>query len=388
MKHARCLPGQVGDCAKQLVVLRKRSNCGILYLVGQLGPGGLEHQLYCLLQSIDRERYRPEVVVWNLRGDDTYVSPIQKLGIPIHVFPNIHSGREKLRAFRRLVKRVRPEVIHSYSFYTNFAAWWASRGTNSIAIGSVRSAFAYDRKGCGTLLGRLSSRWPKTQIYNSRAAAEEARAHCGWLLPRHIFVVRNGLDLGQYRVSPLSMSGPVRILGVGSLLGVKRWDRLVAAAVDLAKKGFEFQIEICGGGPLHKSLKEQTRTVGVSDRVHFVGHRDNIAGALARSTFLAHVSDSEGCPNVIMEAMACSRAVVAVAAGDTPSLVDDGETGFIVRRGDDEALADRMATLIRDRSLCLRMGEAGRAKAEREFSANRLMRETLNAYRSVGWRDS
>ena len=363
-------------------------NCRILYLVGQLGPGGLERQLHCLLQSIDRECYRPEVVVWSFHEEDTYVRHIRKLDIPLHSLPGVLTGREKLVAFRRFVKRVRPEVIHSYSFYTNFAAWWGARGTDSIAIGSLRSDFGYDRNGCGALLGRLSSRWPRAQIYNSRTAAEEAWARRGWFVPRHVFVVRNGLDLGEYRVAPLPMSRQVHILGVGSLLEVKRWDRVVTAAAKLAKKGLEFQIEICGGGPLHESLKQQARTGGMSDRVQFVGHRDDIASSLARSTFLAHASDSEGCPNVIMEAMACGRAVVAVAAGDIPSLVDDGKTGFVVPRGDDTAFADRMAALITDRTLCLRMGAAGRAKAEQEFGGNRLVKETLETYRSVGWRDS
>jgi glycosyltransferase involved in cell wall biosynthesis len=86
-----------------------------------------------------------------------------------------------------------------------------------------------------------------------------------------------------------------------------------------------------------------------------------------------------------MEAMACGRAVVATDAGDIPSLVDDGNTGFVVRRGDDEALVNRMLRLVSDRDLCRRMGEAGRSKAEREFGLNRLVEETLAAYQAAGW---
>jgi glycosyltransferase involved in cell wall biosynthesis len=88
-----------------------------------------------------------------------------------------------------------------------------------------------------------------------------------------------------------------------------------------------------------------------------------------------------------MEAMACGRAVVATDAGDVPELVEDGKTGFVVNRGDDAMLTDCMAALITNHALCRRMGEAGRAKAEREFGLDRLVSETLAAYRSMGWKD-
>ena len=66
-------------------------------------------------------------------------------------------------------------------------------------------------------------------------------------------------------------------------------------------------------------LTQQAQALGVADCVEFMGHRDDIPDLLAHATFLVHTSDSEGCPNVVMEAMACGRAVVATDVGDTPS---------------------------------------------------------------------
>jgi glycosyltransferase involved in cell wall biosynthesis len=365
-----------------------RMKCRLLYLVGQLGPGGLERQLSLLFLGMDRNRYRPEVVVWNFREDDMYVPRIRALDVPLHFFTRRHSRIAKLRALRHLVLQLKPEVLHSYGFYTNFAAWWATLDTGTIAIGSSRSDFAFDRKQFGPLLGSLSARWPRTQIYNNLAAAETARRSHSFFTPRTIFVVRNGLDLSQFARVPLSTNGRIRISGVGSLLQVKRWDRLLHAASSLKKSGLDFLVEIAGGGPLRDSLEQQTQSLGLQDRVRFTGQRDDIPSLLSSSTFLAHTSDIEGCPNVVMEAMACSRAVVATDAGDVPSLVEDGKTGFVVRRSDDAKLVERLATLIANRDLCLQMGEAGRAKAEREFGLSRLVEETLAVYRAAGWRDS
>ena len=63
-----------------------------------------------------------------------------------------------------------------------------------------------------------------------------------------------------------------------------------------------------------------------------------------------------------------------------------GETGFVVPRGNQALLIDRLGCLLRDPSLCLRMGQKGRAKAERLFKLERLVSETLEVYRRAGWK--
>lgn len=361
-------------------------NCRILYLVGQLGAGGLERQLYLLLRGLDRDRYRPAVFVWNFREDDKYVSLFRTLDVPLH-FPARRSRAAKLAAFRRLAAQLNPEVIHSYTFHTNAAAWWGTLGTKTIAVGGVRSDLMQDKEASGFLLGNLCAGWPKTQIYNNFASAKKVQCFGGVFTPKNVFVVRNGLDLAQFDMTQMCVNGPVRIIGIGSLLPIKRWDRLLMAAVALKRKKFSFVVDIAGSGPLREPLEKQARDLGVLDCVTFRGHTDDVPSLISTSTFLAHTSDVEGCPNAVMEAMACGRPVVAMDAGDISSLVDDGQTGFVVRLGDDEKLVDRMATLINDRRLCQRMGEAGRIKAEREFGMDRLITDTFNAYRAAGWRD-
>ena len=90
----------------------------ILYLIGQLSTGGSERQLYNLLQAMDRERYRPGVIVWNFREEDFYVSKIRALGVRLVFFDNHLTKIGKLTFLRAMVGRDKPEVIHSYSFFT------------------------------------------------------------------------------------------------------------------------------------------------------------------------------------------------------------------------------------------------------------------------------
>lgn len=361
--------------------------CRLLYLIGELPAGGAERQLYYLIKSMDRPLYQPQVVVWNFKETDTYVSKIRALGVPVHSCLDSSSRLRKLAALRRMVTRIGPEVLHSYSFYMNFAAFCATLGTKTITLGGVRSDFNWAIDDAGPFLGRLSARWPRKQVFNAFAVAEKTKHSKSTFIPKECFVVRNGLDLELFSALPFTRNGKSLILGVGSLLEVKRWDRLTSAAIALKQKGLDFAIRVVGDGPLHTSLERQVDDTKLADCVEFIGHSDNIPGKMAEATFLVHVSDKEGSPNVIIEAMACGRAVVATDVGDVSNLVEDGTTGFVVPSGDDAMLIERMATLITDRNLCCRMGKAGRAKVEREFGLDRLVRETFAAYRSAGWKD-
>jgi glycosyltransferase involved in cell wall biosynthesis len=234
----------------------------------------------------------------------------------------------------------------------------------------------------------LSARWPSSQISNSRSAAENARLLNSLFVPAQLSVVCNGVDLDELQSFPVPSDEQVRIVGIGYLLPVKRWEWLLAAVRELKKKGLNCMVEIAGDGPLQSSLEQRAKDLGVADRVQFLGHIDDIPSLLARAAFVVHTADSEGCPNAIMEAMACGRAVVATDAGEVPLLVEDGKTGFIVPRDDNSALAERMERLITDHDICRRMGKAGRAKIEREFGLDRLIEETLAVYRSAGWGDT
>jgi glycosyltransferase involved in cell wall biosynthesis len=366
--------------------LKSPVKCRLLYLIGQLGSGGSERQLRNLLSGLDRDRYQPAVVVWNYQENEMYVSRIGQLGVPILPVKPCLTKPQKLVALRRMIRVLQPEVLHSYSFYTNFAAYWASRGTATVAFGSVRGDWLQAKKDAGCLLGELSARWPYEQICNSFAAAKAMHEvnHKGH---RQVHVVRNGLDLQGFPARTLRKTDKPCIVGIGSLLPYKRWDRLVRAAAELKRRGLDFRVRIVGEGPARCSLQAQIKALGVANCVELVGHSERIQDILAAATFLTHTSDMEGCPNAVMEAMACGRAVVATDVGDVSMLVENGCTGYVVAPRDERSLVDRIEMLVTDGEVCRRMGEAGRTKARNEFGIDRLVRGTLAAYRSAGWKN-
>jgi len=359
----------------------------LLYVVGQLGLGGLERQLCYLLANLDHAHYQPAVVVWNVSHSEKNYRDIQALKVPIYGFPPDCSILLKLRALRSLARQVAPEIIHSYGFPTNFVAYYAARGTPALAIGSLRADFSLSKSEDGIIRGALNARWPSFHISNSRTSAEAARRHTGPFTPGQVVVVQNGLDLTQFSCSNKTLKVKNYVAAVGSLLPVKRWDRLLRAVKQIKEVLGGIRFRIAGDGPIRSSLENMARDLDLSDSVEFLGAVQDIPSFLRGAKFLVHTSESEGCPNAVMEAMACGLPVVALKAGDIPYLIEEGRTGFVVGQDDARSLADRITQLLTDEELSVSMGAASREKAEREFGSERLVTETLGAYRIAGWSD-
>jgi len=365
-----------------------QASCRLLYVVGQLALGGLERQLYYLLSTLERSRYRPALVAWNLNPEEKYYQDIAALKIPIYGLPSAASPITKLRAFRKLARALAPEVIHSYGFHTNFAAYYAASGTETVAVGSLRSDFAAAKMAGGKLRGALNARWPSYHISNSLACAVAAQKESAFFVPKQFAVVRNGLDLNVFRCLEAEPMKRAYAVGVGSLLPVKRWDRCLRVIRAVNADGrVPIRFCIAGEGPLRSRLEREVADLGLSDDVEFLGAVHDIPTLLRGAKFLIHTSESEGCPNVVMEAMACGLPVVAMEAGDISYLIDDGRTGFLVSQNDENVLVERLRLLLSDVELCRRMGEAGREKAQQKFSLQQFVSATLHAYRGAGWAD-
>lgn len=274
---------------------------------------------------------------------------------------------------------MQPDVIHSYSFYTNVVASLVGLLTRRTAVGAIQSDFASEKRLAGPIAGRLSGRWPRVQIVNSSSTAEVVAADSGCFRPREVRVVRNALDLSEFSPSAKWPRQPT-LLGVGSLFEEKGWDFVVRAFREVTDRFPDAILRLAGEGPSRRQLEALITELGLARQVELLGERHDIPELLGKCSLLIHGSYREGTPNVVMEALASGRAVVATDVGDVKHLVMDGRTGFIVPRGDIAALADRVTRLLEQPSLLQEMGVAARRKAEADFTVDRLISETLAAY--------
>ncbi|MEW6716803.1 MAG: glycosyltransferase family 4 protein [Chloroflexota bacterium] len=119
---------------------------------------------------------------------------------------------------------------------------------------------------------------------------------------------------------------------------------------------------------------------GLSDKIFLAGFYPNIPAMMHRFSVFCLTSDYEGTPNVILEAMAASRPVVATRVGGVPDLVQDGVTGFLVNPGDVDGFAAAVKVLLDNPSLAERMGRAGRELAERKYSCEHAAKKLATLY--------
>jgi glycosyltransferase involved in cell wall biosynthesis len=148
-------------------------------------------------------------------------------------------------------------------------------------------------------------------------------------------------------------------------------------------RGLDWHLDLIGDGPLLPQARELSARLGLGDRVQFWGQRRDVAMRLAQAQLALLISNWEGFPRSILEAMRAGLPVIASSVGGVAESVRDGETGFTVRRGDVDALRERLQRLMADPAARIQMGQRARQAYEREFTLEHTVERTLSVYHGV-----
>ncbi|MHC5541316.1 glycosyltransferase, partial [Singulisphaera rosea] len=194
--------------------------------------------------------------------------------------------------------------------------------------------------------------------------------------PDRLTVIPNGIDPLRFddvrKVSRSEIGVPDEaqlVVYVGRLDVQKGIPFLLDAAERVAATRPRWHLAMIGDGPERASLRERTdSSFLLSSRVHWLGRRDDIPSVLKAADLLVLPSLWEGMPNVVLEAMAARRAVVATSVEGTDELVIHGQTGWLVPPKDAEALAESLEDAADHPELTQRFGESGRERIEGAFS--------------------
>ena len=130
-------------------------------------------------------------------------------------------------------------------------------------------------------------------------------------------------------------------------------------------------------------MEEHANGLGIADRVVFTGWRRDLPRIYADLDVLVVSSNNEGTPVSAIEAMASGCPVVATRVGGLPDLIDDGETGYLVPRGDADYLGEAVTGLLRNHEEARRIGESARARVAERFTIERLIADTERLYASL-----
>jgi glycosyltransferase involved in cell wall biosynthesis len=199
-------------------------------------------------------------------------------------------------------------------------------------------------------------------------------------------VVIRGAGIDVRKFQPVnSPAGPLVVALVGRMLRDKGVREFVEAAHRLYEAGVAARFVLVGyPDPQNPSSipLEQLSSWHGQKGVEWWGWEEDMVWTWHQVHIACLPSYREGLPKALLEAAACGLPIVATDAVGCREVVRNGDNGLLVPAGDAQALADALRTLIFDADLRRRMGEQSRARAEREFSSERVIGETLAVYRS------
>ena len=173
------------------------------------------------------------------------------------------------------------------------------------------------------------------------------------------------------------------VLAVARLDPYKSLHVLASAAQQLVREFPDLRVLIAGEGPERQRLERLIAKLGLTDVLTLLGARSDVPDLIAACDVATLCSYSETTPLAIMEYMALGKAVVATRAGGIPDLIEDHVHGLLVAPDDRTALAQAIASLLRDPELARDMGRRGKERQRREFSIDAVAREVEDLYEEL-----
>jgi glycosyltransferase involved in cell wall biosynthesis len=347
-------------------------------VITDLDVGGAERALVALATGLDRRRWLPSVAC--LAAEGPLAEPLRAAGIE-----TVCLGANRRRPFQAVghlamaLRHFRPELVQSFLFHANIAARLAAPAAGyPWVVSGLRVAERQQR--WHLKLDRFTTRLSVGSVCVSNGVLRFSRDE-GRIDPERLTVIPNGVDpLPFDRAEPADRStlgipdDATLALFVGRLDPQKGLPILIEAAGEIARDDPGWHLAIIGDGPEGQTLREQARAIpALTGRVHWLGRRDDVPSMLKAADFLVLPSLWEGMPNVVLEAMAARRAVVATEVEGTEDLVVPGKTGWLVPPGVTSALTSALREAAADADRLRRYGEAGRGRVEVHFTPARVV---------------
>lgn len=326
----------------------------VLFFSPTLGGGGAEKQLLRLLQALDREAIQPHLSV--ARGGGSYESQLP-LDVPVHVCTegldsSLASSLLSILSLRRRIDSLRPELVVSVLPHANaalVAAVRLSRHRPRVVLGMQNNFEAGMAQAPGVLrpsLRRLylaAYRRADHLVALSQGVAGDLSQLVSGAEARTTVVYNAGVDEQIAKLSqvPSGLKPPQAplIVACGRLNLQKDYPTMLRAVAQSSLSPAP-HLWVLGEGSLASELQTEAESLGLGERVRWLGFQENPYAFMAAADVFALSSQWEGFANVVVEAMACGTPVVATDCPHGPGeILEGGRYGHLVPVGDPTALA-------------------------------------------------
>ncbi len=355
----------------------------IMYVIGSMGHSraGTERNLLTIIEHLDRTRFEPFLVSLQ---DCEYIQQGRFCCDTTCLYLCRMFTPTMWRKRKQLAQRMRElsiDVVQTFFVEGHLVGGAAARMAGVKAIVSSRRNLGYSYSLKEKLLLKLANRYPRRWLANSRAVADTiSRLEA---IDRSRFdVIYNGVEIPAPDTAgtAAAVTPSQTIIMVANLRPVKAVDTLIRAAAVVVRSVPNVRFAIVGDGPQRASLLKLVAELSLTGQIDFVGSTSDVRAILLGATVGVLTSTSEGFSNAILEYMCAGLPVVATDVGGNREAVLDGKTGFLVAPADHDALAGKLIYLLTRPDESLRLGRAGRERAEAEFSLAAMIRNYREYY--------
>jgi glycosyltransferase involved in cell wall biosynthesis len=367
----------------------------ILHLINTLSAGGAELHLLTLCRQLKLQGVETVVACLRERVNDSRSLRNEFENEGIRVIRLKAESRYDLRSVSRLIalcSKEQPSILHTHLPRADLAGVFRRLFHPTVPwVCSVHDI--HDKSWAG--------RWtlPLFNLIWRRADRVVAISHAvkDWLVrertvpSENVTVIHYGIEPERFLQTEYNprkgwdLEGKFIIGTIGRLEPRKGHDCLIRSMSEIRKAVPNAVLVIAGHDPsgYGEHLQSLIDNLGLRKEVRLVGFQNDIAAFLSALDVFAFATRSEGFGQVVIEAMAVSKPVVASKIAPISEIVRDGETGTLVNPDDPQAFANAIRWLVNHPEQAKQMGKRGRERVYTHFSAQRMADETLSLYGSL-----
>jgi glycosyltransferase involved in cell wall biosynthesis len=378
----------------------------VVRVIARLNVGGPALHVTYLARGLAERGYETTLVAGDVsRGEESMAFVAEQAGVEVVRLPGLSRAlspvRDAVAAWRlaRIIRHARPDVVHTHTAKAGAVGRVGAllSGRRPVIVHTFHGHVLRGYFGQGgtllfraieTALARISDR---LVAVSPEVRDELIRLRVG--PERKFSIIRLGIEL-EPRVRFDGDPAEVRrrhgiaaekfVVGwFGRMTAVKRTDDLLTALTGLRERGIDALLVLVGDGDDRPVLEQRAHDLGIAKSCVFLGYQEDVAPWFAVCDAVLLTSANEGTPVTIIEALAAGRPVVATKVGGVPDVVDEGETGFLVRMADTHAMAERLEILARDPARRAEMGRLGRERVLARYGVQRLVEDVDALYREL-----
>lgn len=323
----------------------------ILFVITGLGMGGAEKVVTSLADALAGKDH--QVCIAYMTGAASVLPISANIRIISLGMSSKLDAVGALLRLGRLIRDMRPDVVHSHMFHANILARLVRLAVPVRRL--ISTAHSSNEGGALRMLAyRLTDSLADIST-NVSDEAVEAFIAAKAVRSGRMVAVYNGIAIDSFAFNALARArirqalsidhGCQLILAVGRLHEAKDYPNLFHALALLSASGLIYQLCIAGDGPLKADLQALAALLGIAKHVRFLGIRSDVADLMSAADIFVLPSAWEGFPVVVMEAMANGRVLVATDCGGIREAI--GDAGFLVESKNSKALADALQTALK-----------------------------------------